>query len=131
MPRCVKWKRSKEMGATPGKCAVRLRMHETLSSEFTHQLACTASMSLTKFWARQIPKICGRILKGERGKGDIAVSENKQTKKKASFKFWLLDDSENDELTCSSATPIKIPATKVRLSCSHFSNCGTQPFTLM
>lgn len=26
---------------------------------FSHQLARTASMSLTKFWAKQIPKICG------------------------------------------------------------------------
>lgn len=51
-----------------------------------YQLARTASMSLTKFWARQIPKIC------------------------------------------SKAIPMKMPATMVKLSWSHFSNWGTQPF---
>lgn len=51
-----------------------------------YQLALTASMSLTKFCARHIPKIC------------------------------------------SNAMPMKIPATMVKLSCSHFSNWGTQPF---
>lgn len=51
-----------------------------------YQLALTASMSLTKFCARHIPKIC------------------------------------------SNAMPMKIPATMVKLSWSHFSNWGTQPF---
>lgn len=54
--------------------------------EEVYQLALTASMSLTKFCARHIPKIC------------------------------------------SNAMPMKIPATMVKLSCSHFSNWGTQPF---
>lgn len=37
----------------------------------SHQLALTASMSLTKFWAKQIPKICREeepdtdLMKGE------------------------------------------------------------------
>lgn len=30
----------------------------TLIGMFSHQLARTASMSLTKFWAKQMPKIC-------------------------------------------------------------------------
>lgn len=51
-----------------------------------YQLALTASMSLTRFCARHIPKIC------------------------------------------SNAMPMKIPATMVKLSCSHFSNWGTHPF---
>lgn len=51
-----------------------------------YQLALTASMSLTRFWARHIPKIC------------------------------------------SNAMPMNTPATMVKLSCSHFSNWGTQPF---
>lgn len=37
---------------------------------FSHQLARTASMSLTKFWAKQIPKICGWIRK----KGDVVTN---------------------------------------------------------
>lgn len=52
----------------------------SLQPQVKKQLACTASMSLTKFWAKQIPKICSR------------------------------------------ATPMKIPATSVRFSCSLFSN---------
>lgn len=42
-----------------------------------------------------------------------------------------LDARQCTAPTCRSATPMKIPATSVRLSCSHFSNWGTQPLTLM
>ncbi len=67
-------------------------------------------------------------------KDNIRHFSRKWYEKKLLFKVligWLRWISTWVELTCSSATPIKIPATKVRLSCSHFSNCGTHPFTLM
>lgn len=59
----VKWENRMEtkegVHGEEGNCAVCMRIHETLMWLFSYQLARTASMSLTKFWAKQIPKICG------------------------------------------------------------------------
>lgn len=43
-----------------------------------HQLACTASMSLTRFCARQIPKICGREKRGEEAELEEAELEEEE-----------------------------------------------------
>lgn len=37
------------------------------------------------------------------------------------------NDSKGNNLTCKSAIPTNIPATNIKLSWSHFSNCPTQP----
>ncbi len=54
-------------------------------------------------------------------------------KERERWSIWQKQSAIADEgvLTCSRATPMKIPATTVRFSWSHFSNCGTQPLTLM
>lgn len=80
----------------------------------TYQLSLTASMSLTRFWAKQIPKICNKT--------QIWISEQKKKKKDRNIIVT------NCSLTCNNAIPINMPATTVRLSWSHFSNWGTQPF---
>lgn len=50
----------------------RKQLQEAPSVPCPHQLACTASMSPTRFWARQIPKIWterGGGVRGEGGRG--------------------------------------------------------------
>lgn len=63
--------------------------------------------------------------------------KSKREKQQFFFQHWkvFLPSTVKQRLfrrpTCSSAMPMKMPATTVRLSWSHFSNWGTQPLMWM